>query len=232
LLTFEKPFREQYPVNPSWEIARDLPTYLPTLRAKDPKSRDAPSIPPVRILVYPEPIRVNYKVVRELVPSLWETYKGRKVDIVVHIGMAGPRPFYCIERKGHRDGYEHDDVDGETPNEEEERKPDSDWIWRGLPKEIETDLVPEDILKRWQEYSAVSLFYTCWNLGEMLTIVYRRTWICESRTTQDDTCATSSTTRAWHISINSSGPGRSFFFTYQPTHPRQASRKDESWPST
>ncbi|KAH6898331.1 hypothetical protein B0T10DRAFT_472319 [Thelonectria olida] len=154
LVTGFGPFREQYPVNPSWEIAKDLPNYLPSLRAKDPKSRDAPSIPPVRILVYPEPIRVNYKVVRELVPSLWETYKGRKVDIVVHIGMAGPRPFYCIERKAHRDGYEHDDVDGETPNEEEERKPDSDWIWRGLPKEIETDLVPEDILRRWQEYSA------------------------------------------------------------------------------
>lgn len=154
LVTGFGPFREQYPVNPSWEIARGLPQYLPPLRAKDPNSRHSVDLPEVRILVYPEPIRVNYKVVRKLVPSLWETYHGRKVDIVIHIGMAGPRPFYCIERRGHRDGYKHTDVDGEKVDEEEERKPGSDWVWRGLPEEIETDLDPEDVLKRWQGHSA------------------------------------------------------------------------------
>ncbi|KAH7170671.1 hypothetical protein EDB81DRAFT_776350 [Dactylonectria macrodidyma] len=153
LVTGFGPFREQYPVNPSWEIARGLPSYLPPLRAKDPNARPSADVPQVRILVYPEPIRVNYKVVRELVPSLWETYHGRKVDIVIHIGMAGPRPFYCIERRGHRDGYKHADVDGEKVDEEEERKPGSDWVWRGMPEEIETDLDPEDVLARWQGYS-------------------------------------------------------------------------------
>ncbi|KAK7431089.1 hypothetical protein QQZ08_002370 [Neonectria magnoliae] len=153
LVTGFGPFREQYPVNPSWEIAKDLPSYLPPLRAKDPNSRHAVHLPDVRILVYPEPIRVNYKVVRELVPSLWETYKGGKVDIVIHIGMAGPRPYYCIERRGHRDGYMHPDVDGEKVDEDGERKPGSDWVWRGLPEEIETDLDPEDVLTRWQRHS-------------------------------------------------------------------------------
>lgn len=150
LVTGFGPFREQYPINPSWEIAKDLPSYLPPLRAKDAKSRGAADIPPVRILVYPEPIRVNYQVVRRLVPSLWETYQGRKVDVVIHIGMAGPRPYYCIERRGHRDGYEHTDVDGEKVDQ----SPGDDWIWRGLPTEIETELDMEDILKRWKEHSA------------------------------------------------------------------------------
>ncbi|KAI5465974.1 putative pyroglutamyl peptidase type I [Mariannaea sp. PMI_226] len=154
LVTGFGPFREQYPVNPSWEIAKDLPTFLPGLRAKDPKSRFAVDLPPVRILVHPEPIRVNYKVVRGLVPSFWDgAYLGRKIDIALHIGMAGPRPYYCIERRGHRDGYEHQDVDGEFLDEKEERKPDSDWIWRGLPEEVLTDLDMEDVLERWREHS-------------------------------------------------------------------------------
>ncbi|KAF4989020.1 hypothetical protein FDECE_14843 [Fusarium decemcellulare] len=155
LVTGFGPFREQYPVNPSWEIASGLPPYLPPLRAKDPNSRHAAvALPKVRILVHPQPIRVNYRVVRDLVPTFYETYHGRKVDMVIHIGMAGPRPFYCIERRGHRDGYKHADVDGEIPDEEEERKPGSDWPWRGLPEEIESDLDIPDVLALWQGHSS------------------------------------------------------------------------------
>ncbi|KAJ4197765.1 hypothetical protein NW767_000991 [Fusarium falciforme] len=154
LVTGFGPFREQYPINPSWEIASGLPSHLPPLRAKNPNSRHvAVALPKVRILVHPEPIRVNYRVVRELVPTF---YSGQRIDLVIHIGMAGPRPFYCIERRGHRDGYKHTDVDGERPDEEEERKPGSDWPWRGLPEEIETELNVEDVLERWQAHSSVS----------------------------------------------------------------------------
>ncbi|KAF4978292.1 hypothetical protein FZEAL_5303 [Fusarium zealandicum] len=149
------PFREQYPVNPSWEIAKGLPSHLPPLRAKDPNSRHAAAVlPKVRILVHPEPIRVNYQVVRGLVPTLYEVYQGRRVDMVIHIGMAGPRPFYCVERRGHRDGYKHTDVDEEKPDEEEERKPGSDWPWHGLPEELETDLDADDVVARWQGHSS------------------------------------------------------------------------------
>ncbi|RTE75213.1 hypothetical protein BHE90_010344 [Fusarium euwallaceae] len=152
LVTGFGPFREQYPINPSWEIASGLPSHLPPLRAKNPDSRHAAvALPKVRILVHPEPIRVNYRVVRDLVPTF---YSGQRVDVVIHIGMAGPRPFYCIERRGHRDGYKHTDVDGERPDEEEERKPGGDWPWRGLPEEIETELDVEDILARWQGHSS------------------------------------------------------------------------------
>lgn len=108
----------------------------------------------MRILVHPQPIRVNYKIVRELVPSFWDTYQGRKVDIAIHIGMAGPRPFYAIEHRGHRDGYKFADVDGEKLNEDEERKSD-DWIWKGLPGELKTDLDLSHVLQRWKGHSSV-----------------------------------------------------------------------------
>lgn len=106
--------------------------------------------------MHPQPIRVNYKVVRALVPAFWDTYRGRKIDIAVHIGMAGPRPMYQIERRGHRDGYEFPDVDGEKLDEEKE-KSGGEWVWDGMPEELETELDLDDVLERWQGYSAVSV---------------------------------------------------------------------------
>lgn len=153
-----QPFRAEYPINPSWEIARSLPEYLPALRAKDPSSRYAVNTPPVRILVHPEPIRVSYKTVRELVPSLWEeTYAGRKIDLVIHIGMAGPRPMYQIESRGHRTGYKSPDVDGRHLDSLEGERGE-DWIWHGLPDTLRTDLDMQDIWERWQQHSSVRLF--------------------------------------------------------------------------
>lgn len=158
MLTSWQPFREQYPVNPSWEIAKGLPTYLPARRAKDPSSRHADvHIPEVRILVHPEPVRVNYDVVRGLVPGLWDgpQQEGRRVDFVIHIGMACPRPSYQIERRGHRTGYRSRDVDGNMLEDEDAAKRGSDWVWYGLPDEIETDLDMPDILDRWIGHSPV-----------------------------------------------------------------------------
>ncbi|PNP49267.1 hypothetical protein THARTR1_09982 [Trichoderma harzianum] len=154
LVTGFQPFRSEYPINPSWEIARALPEYLPPLRAKDPNSRYAVDIPPVRILVHPDPIRVNYKVVRELVPSLWEeTYAGRKIDIVIHIGMAGPRLMYQIESRGHRTGYKSPDVDGKHLDELDGKR-DEEWIWHDLPDVLKTHLNIQDIWQRWQQHSS------------------------------------------------------------------------------
>lgn len=85
-------------------------------------------------MIHPEPIKVAYKDVRELVPKLWakdgelkgygEEKEGdeergqenrgmNKIDYMIHIGMATGRKWYSIERKGHRDGYVLKDVDGE-----------------------------------------------------------------------------------------------------------------------
>ncbi|KAH6847446.1 hypothetical protein B0I37DRAFT_445699 [Chaetomium sp. MPI-CAGE-AT-0009] len=126
LITGFGPFKRDYPVNPSWEIARSLPTHLPPLRAKAPQQQQQqplPSnphdLPPVRLLVHPAPIRVNYKTVRALVPQLWGL---ERIDAAIHVGMAGPRLFYSIERRGHREGYNMPDVDGELLGDDSDEK--------------------------------------------------------------------------------------------------------------
>lgn len=149
-------------MNPSWAIASKLPEYLPPLRPKEVGTSDGHRLPPVRILVHPEPIRVNYQTVRGLVPELWdlEGKSGRpRIDLAVHIGMAGPRPMYQIERRGHRDGYAMKDVEGEFLRDQERHAEEGkDWIWHDMPKELETDLDLDDVLEKWKEHSPVSTF--------------------------------------------------------------------------
>ncbi|KAI0387264.1 peptidase [Hypomontagnella monticulosa] len=156
LVTGFGPFKEQYPINPSWEITASLPDYLPPDRVKDP-TRQAPSdLPPVRILKH-GPVRVNYQTVRGLVPTLWDD-PAVKIDYAIHIGMAGPQPVYQIERRGHRDGYDKTDVDGKLLGDEQRRKLEGDkWIWNDVPSELLTDLDIEKIHKRWVERSPANL---------------------------------------------------------------------------
>lgn len=117
-------------------------------------------------MVHPEPIRVSYQRVRELVPSFWDagdaaapylSREGRTPDVAVHIGMAGPRPFYQIERRGHRQGYTSRDVDGRMLEDEEPAGHGSGWLWYGCPEELETELDMVDVLKRWKGLSPVSI---------------------------------------------------------------------------
>lgn len=106
--------------------------------------------------MHPEPLPVNYKLVREAVPLFWDTYQGYKVDVVIHIGMTGPRTYYQIERRAHRRGYRNADVDSELPEEGTDGRPDDPaWIWHGLPDEITSDLDIDDVHKRWQAHSSV-----------------------------------------------------------------------------
>ncbi|KAK3300876.1 uncharacterized protein B0H64DRAFT_25902 [Chaetomium fimeti] len=187
LITGFGPFKRDYPVNPSWEIVHSLPTHLPPLRAKAPhhhypssssssssppqQNQQQPAIPPVRLLVHPSPIRVNYQTVRALVPQLWDLDGGAartRIDAAIHVGMAGPRLFYSIERRGHRDGYGMPDVDGELLGDEDgegggegdDKNKDKEGggegkkrFWKGLPAELETALDVEDVLGRWRGHS-------------------------------------------------------------------------------
>lgn len=111
-------------------------------------------------MVHPEPIRVNYQTVRALVPSLWDLERKTsrpRIDLAIHIGMAGPRPMYQLERRGHRDGYAMRDVDGEFLRDQERHAAEGrSWIWHGMPKELETDLELDDVLERWRKHSPVS----------------------------------------------------------------------------
>lgn len=105
LVTGFGPFQERYPVNPSYEITKNLPHVLP---------RPTNDNRVVRIIAYDTPIRVCYREVRALVPPLLEGLEGA-VDLVLHIGMSSGRDFYTAEVYGHRDGYsKNKDLDGET----------------------------------------------------------------------------------------------------------------------
>src|SRR5690606_36916570 len=89
--------------------------------------------------------------------------------------------FYNIERRGHREGYKMRDVDGElleddggrgcrrprqSPGEEPgdgeeggEGDEGKEWIWEGLPAELETALDIEDIHSRWKWHCPVCSFF-------------------------------------------------------------------------
>lgn len=113
----------------------------------------------MRILVHPEAVRVNYQTVRGLVPRLWDLGGDkRRIDVAIHIGMAGPAMAYSVERRGHRDGYALKDVDGELLKDQDRRlREGKDWVWHNMPKEMETDFDLDDVLGRWKKHSPVSL---------------------------------------------------------------------------
>lgn len=136
LVTGFGPFQERYPVNPSYEIARRLPEMLPST---------SPHKPSVRIIAYGTPVRVAYDEVRALIPKLHEDYAGT-VDLVLHIGMASGRKFYCIERYGHRDGYrKNKDLDGKMPSQDE-----GETLFGDCPATMTTSLDYDTTLLNWQ----------------------------------------------------------------------------------
>ena len=104
-------------------------------------------------MIHPEPVRVAYKTVRPLVPKLWD---GRKIDYMVHIGMASGRKYYSVERRGHRDGYLMRDVDDELLGDTEKREAGENWAWEGMPEELLSDTNIDDIWRRWR--SALPVF--------------------------------------------------------------------------
>ncbi|KAI0873917.1 hypothetical protein GGS24DRAFT_362619 [Hypoxylon argillaceum] len=153
LVTGFGPFKEAYPVNPSWEIAALLPDYLPADRVKDAAHRSVRGLPAVRIVKLPGPVRTSYEYTRDLIPRLWDGAE-RKIDYAVHIGMAGPQLVYSIERRGHRDGYGAKDVDGKLLEDEKRHAEQGDqWVWHGVPHELLTDFDIDDVYRRWAERS-------------------------------------------------------------------------------
>ncbi len=136
LVTGFGPFQERYPVNPSYEITRALPSVLPPTGLKDR---------PIQIIAYGSPIRVSYADAQELVPALLEAY-SETVDLVMHIGMASGRTHYAAERYAHRDGYsKHKDLDSAVPDLEEHHAKYGD-----CPERMETGLDYGKVLQRWQ----------------------------------------------------------------------------------
>lgn len=137
-------------------------------------------------MVYPEPVRVAYKTVRPLVPKLWE---GRKIDYMVHIGMASGRKFYSVERRGHRDGYAMRDVDDELLGDTERKERGETCEWDGMPEEILTDTDIDDVWKRWKAALPVCLAWLRW-LFCRWALTENRVPIYGYRKMQVDICAT------------------------------------------
>ncbi|GAB7365793.1 hypothetical protein MBLNU230_g7126t1 [Neophaeotheca triangularis] len=103
LVTGFGPFQDLFPINPSYEITKTLPHYLPITPSHST---------PVQILSHYNPIRVAYANVHSQIPPLLSTHIGC-IDLVLHIGMASGRRHYTMEKYGHRDGYDRNpDLDG------------------------------------------------------------------------------------------------------------------------
>jgi pyrrolidone-carboxylate peptidase len=133
LVTGFGPFQERFPVNPSFEITRSLPSFIRT------PDKD------INIVCYGSPIRVCYDEVRELIPLMHEAYDG-SIDLVLHVGMASGREFYTAELYAHRDGYyKNKDLDGKT------LPPDHGAVHFGdCPPRMRTSLDYDALVQRWR----------------------------------------------------------------------------------
>jgi hypothetical protein len=74
-----------------------------------------PSDPAVEIIIY-TPLKVSYSDVSTQLPRLLEKHQP---DIVLHIGLAGGRKHYAIERSSLRGRYIYRDADGSGLTQEE-----------------------------------------------------------------------------------------------------------------
>ncbi|KAI5305084.1 hypothetical protein KEM56_005343 [Ascosphaera pollenicola] len=92
--------------NPSYSIAKILPD---TITLDDLKYT-------VHIHCHPEPLRVAYDTVhsitRDGIKQFREDHDGHAPDLILHMGMAKGRNFYCVETLARREGYQIGDVDG------------------------------------------------------------------------------------------------------------------------
>ncbi|EPS32015.1 hypothetical protein PDE_06974 [Penicillium oxalicum 114-2] len=142
LITGFGPFKTNL-VNASHLIASSLPPFLNFAA----KSEDGSVERRVNLNVYPSPIRVAYATVREMMPQILDeyaaTHNGQRPDLILHIGIASPRPYYSVESLAHRDDYVITDVDGEKGFEQGEKR----WREMGLPPILAPGLATENDVK-------------------------------------------------------------------------------------
>ncbi|KAJ5345952.1 hypothetical protein N7452_003956 [Penicillium brevicompactum] len=137
LITGFGPFKTNL-VNASYLIASSLP---PSFAFSSPGKADSRR---VSIRVHPTPIAVAYATVRESMPLILEEFAasngGRRPDLIMHIGIASPRPYYSVETLAHRDDYIITDVEGRGGWEDGEK------LWRelGLPAVLIPGRASED----------------------------------------------------------------------------------------
>ncbi|KAK7557201.1 hypothetical protein JOL62DRAFT_503796 [Phyllosticta paracitricarpa] len=150
LVTGFGPFLSQFPINPSHEITKLLPTTL----LPDPSD---PTSPRIRLIVHPSPLPVAYHPTATLVPTI---LAAQNPDLVLHLGLAAGRNYFALERSSVRIGYgRNKDVLGQRWADF-----DSDRQWPShlkaftegdgklcsYPDRLATSLPFEDIWRRWR----------------------------------------------------------------------------------
>ncbi|KAG0146554.1 hypothetical protein CROQUDRAFT_715502 [Cronartium quercuum f. sp. fusiforme G11] len=133
LLTGFGPFKTHI-VNPSFEILAGL--HLEPFAAH------------AEIIIHPEPVRVAYRTVRGLLPSLFGIHS--RLDYVIHLGVSNQPPSsFKLEKGAHRDGYEREDVDGLCGPELEGKLEEGweDWSKRDeyLHTSVDVDQVAREV---------------------------------------------------------------------------------------
>ncbi|KAF1843718.1 peptidase C15, pyroglutamyl peptidase I-like protein [Cucurbitaria berberidis CBS 394.84] len=141
LVTGFGPFLAQFPRNSSWDIASTLPALIPA----------TPENPtPIHIHVHPEPIRVGYNTVVDLIPALLPPANPLYPvpDVILHIGLAASRNYFALEEGAHGRGYAKiADVDGEKF---EDVRAERDLPSSRFPNVLKTTFDTADVLARWK----------------------------------------------------------------------------------
>lgn len=103
--------------NPSYEILSQVPKII---------IGDDGWGPDIQIHKYPEPVRVSYDAVSQLVPELYDSYPN--VDLFVHLGAVHEKSSeHYLERKARKGPFLRSDVDGKIYK---------DGAWDNAPNEI------------------------------------------------------------------------------------------------
>ncbi|KAK7540620.1 uncharacterized protein J3D65DRAFT_615892 [Phyllosticta citribraziliensis] len=154
LVTGFGPFLAQFPINPSHEITKLLPTTL----LPDPSE---PTNPRIRLIIHPSPLPVAYHPTATIVPTI---LSARTPDLVLHLGLAAGRNYFALERSSVRIGYgRNKDVLGQrwTDVDSDRQWPshlkaftEGDGKLCSYPDRLATSLPFEDIWRRWRSLCA------------------------------------------------------------------------------
>ena len=122
-------------MNPSFEIVSRLPGSIRPKTGSDVSS--------ILIHKHPEPVKVSYKEVYELVPELYRSMPN--VEYFVHVGVHGGIQQSRLERQARKGPYRKLDVDGRTFADE---FGDHEGLWEDAPRVLETKTDVDGIVER------------------------------------------------------------------------------------
>ncbi|KAI9866768.1 MAG: hypothetical protein M1813_000710 [Trichoglossum hirsutum] len=117
--------------NPAYAIVKTLPNKIQF--GQDRK---------IILRVYPNPVRVAYRHVLDLVPQLYEQYPD--VEYFIHVGVHDESSSYLLEKRARKGPYTRKDVDGRSfePGTGDEKK-----RWEKFPEELWTEVDVDGILE-------------------------------------------------------------------------------------